>query len=285
MRSQLRLRVLLPVAVLGLLGIGVGAFAMGGPPGGGAAPATTAATTTTTPPPPPPASSLATWAEAADKLCVQASRRLREAGFPTTPEQAVLFLERYLQVYRGLDSGLAALGAPEGQTAPVESLRALSTEALKSAQAMLEAIQANDRAEVLRIARRNEGLAADIARIVTRLGADRCAEDPFAPADPERGLSGALDENKVVVVLFYTPGSNYDTIQAREARAGAGAGGAGFLAVDVSRDRQVASLAAAFEIRDAPALLVVKQGFRVAVHISGYADRETIAQAAANARG
>jgi hypothetical protein len=284
MRSQFRLRVLLPVAVLGLLGIGVGAFAMGGPPDG-AGLGTTAATTTTAPPPPPPASSLATWAEAADKLCAQASRRLREAGFPTTPEQAVAFLERYLQVYRELDGGLAALGAPEGETARVESLRALSTEALQNAQAMLQAIQASDRAEVLRIARRNEGLAADIARIVTTLGADRCAEDPFAPADPERGLSGALEENKVVVVLLYTPGSNYDTIQAREARAGAAAGGAGFLAVDVSRDRQVASLAAAFEIRDAPALLVVKQGFRIAVRISGYADRETIAQAAANARG
>ena len=37
------------------------------------------------------------------------------------------------------------------------------------------------------------------------------------------------------------------------------AGGAGFLAVDVSRDREVASLAAAFEIRDAPALLVVSR--------------------------
>ena len=82
-----------------------------------------------------------------------------------------------------------------------------------------------------------------------------------------------------MVVLFYTPGSNYDTIQAREARAGAAAGGAGFLAVDVPRDREVASLAAAFEIRDAPALLVVKQGFRVAVQIGGYADRETVAQA------
>ena len=283
MRSQLRLRVLLPVAVLGLLGIGVGAFAMGGPPGGSDL-GGTPGTTTNVAPPPPPASSLETWTLEADKLCVTASRRLREAGFPTTPEQAVAFLERYLVVYRDLDGGLAALGAPEGEQARVESLRALSAEGMKSAQAMLEAIRAGDRAEVLRIAQRTETVAADIARIMTTLGADRCAEDPFAPADPERGLSGALDENRVVVVLFYVPGSNYDAIQAREARAGAAAGGAGFLAVDVSRDRQVASLAAAFEIRDAPALLVVKQGFRVAVRIEGYADRETIAQAAANAR-
>jgi hypothetical protein len=283
MRSQLRLRVLLPIAVLGLLGIGVGALAMGGPPDGSSL--GTPATTTTAAPPPPAGSSLATWAAAADKLCLQASRRLREAGYPTTPEQAVAFLERYLDVYRELDGGLAALGAPEGQAARVATLRALSAEALKDAQAMLEAIRAKNRTEVLRIARRAQAVAAEIARIVTGFGARRCAEDPFAPADPERGLSGALERNNVVVVLLYTPGSNYDTIQAREARAGAAAGGAGFLAVDVSSDRQVASLAAAFEIRDAPAILVVKQGFQVAVRISGYADRETIAQAASNARG
>ena len=282
MRSQLRLRVLLPVAVLGLLGIGVGAFAMGGPPGG-AGVDTTPATTTTAPP--PPNTTLAAWADQADKLCAKASSRLREAGYPTTPEQAVLYLERYLEVYHDLDNGLAVLGAPEGQKAQVDALHALSAQGMTNAQAMLEAINASDRAEVLRIARRAESLAADIARIVKALGADRCAEDPFAPADPERGLAGALEENKVVVVLLYTPGSNYDAIQTREARAGAAAGGAGFLAVDASRDRQVASLAAAFEIRDAPAILVVEQGFRVAVRISGYADRETIAQAAANARG
>jgi hypothetical protein len=284
MRSQLRLRVLLPVAVLGLLGIGVGAFAMGGAPGGAGVDAA-AGTTTNAPPPPPPGATSAAWADQADKLCAKASSRLLEAGYPTTPEQAMLFLERYLEVYRDLDNGLATLGAPDGQEARVETLRALSAQGMTNAQAMLEAIRAGDRTAVLRIARRNESLAAEIARIVKGLGADRCAEDPFAPADPERGLGGALQKNKVVVVLLYTPGSDYDSIQAREARAGAAAGGAGFLAVDASSDRQVASLAAAFEIRDAPAILIVKQGFRVAVRISGYADRQTIAQAAANARG
>src|SRR5215207_3691002 len=98
MRSQLRLRVLLPVAVLGLMGIGAGAFAMGAPPGGTGA--DTTAATTTTAPPPPPVTTLAVWGDEADTLCATASRRLREAGYPTTPEQAVLFFERYLDVYR-----------------------------------------------------------------------------------------------------------------------------------------------------------------------------------------
>jgi hypothetical protein len=284
MRSQLRLRVLLPLAVLGLLGIGVGAFAMGGPPGGGD-PAATAPVTTNHEPPPPPTTTLAGWAEQADKLCAKASTRLRAAGYPTTPEQAVAFLETYLDVARDLHPALVALGWPEGQKARVERLWALSAAGTTNATAILEAMRAGNKAGVLRALRRSEAAAKESAKIVTKLGAERCAEDPFAPADPERGLAGALEENRVVVVLFYAPGSAYDTIQAREARAGAAAGGAGFLAVDVSRDRQVASLAAAFQVRDAPAILVVKRGFRVVFRINGYADRETVAQAAANARG
>jgi len=283
MRSQLRLRVILPVAVLGLLGLGVGAFAMGGPPDGGT-PGIGSTTVTTTAKEQPLEVSLDAWADQADKLCAKASSRLRAVGYPTTPEQAVAFLEKYLEIARELDPALAALGWPKGEKARVERIWALSAEATKHAGAMLEAMRANNRTQVLRIAGRNEAVAAQHARIMTRLGADRCAEDAFAPADPERGLAGALEENRVVVVLFYTPGSAYDTIQAREARAGAAAGGAGFLAVDVSRDRQVSSLAAAFSVRDAPAILVVKRGVRVAVRINGYADRETVAQAAANAR-
>jgi hypothetical protein len=282
MRSQLRLRVLLPVAVLGLLGLGVGAFAMGGPPDGGA-PGAGSTTVTTTANVPPEVSPDA-WADQANKLCARASSRLRAAGYPTTPEQAIAFLEKYLQIARELDPALIALGWPKGEKARVRRLWALAAEGTKNAGAMLEAMRANDRARVLRILGRSEAVATESARIMTRLGADRCAEDAFAPADPERGLAGALEDNRVVVVLFYAPGSAYDTIQAREARAGAAAGGAGFLAVDVSRDRQVSSLAAAFDVRDAPAILVVKRGFRVAVRINGYADRETVAQAAANAR-
>src|SRR5918992_2301766 len=150
MRSQLRLRVLLPVAVLGLLGMGDGAFAMGGPPGGAGAP-TTAATTTAPAPPPPPTTTLAGWAAEANKLCAQASKRLLAAGFPTTPEQAIAFMETYLKVYRDFNPALAALGWPEGYRAPVRRLVGLSAQGTENAAAMLEAMRASDQAEVLRL--------------------------------------------------------------------------------------------------------------------------------------
>jgi hypothetical protein len=285
MRSQLRLRVVLPVAVLGLLGLGVGAFAMGGPPDSGT-PGTGSTTVTTTAKEPPEGQTLsrAAWAKQVNKLCAKVQSELRAAGQPANPEQAVAFLEKYLEIARWADPALVALGWPKGQKGAVKRLWTLSATGTKTVAEMLETLRAGNRRRLLRLFERNDAQAAQGDRIMTRLGAHRCAEDTFAAANPERGLAGALDENKVVVVLFYAPGSSYDTIQAREARAGAAAAGAGFLAVDVSKDRQVSSLAAAFAVRDAPAILVVKRSFRVAVRIHGYADRETVAQAAANAR-
>jgi hypothetical protein len=290
MRSQLRLRILLPVAVLGLLGVGVGAFAMGGPPEGGAAPATTVTTqpTTTTTEGPPPASgpSLAEWAASANEFCAKVNSQVRRLGQPPVPDQQALiaYLEDIVGIVRSNEPGMIALGWPTGRRAQVKQVWAAYRRDVELGTAAVEALKAGDREEFFRLSKRLNAVGPSDG-ILQRFGADRCLEDTFAPADPERGLSGALAENRVVVVLFYTPGSDYDALQAREARAGAAAGGAGFLAVDASKDREVAALAAAFQIRDAPAILVVKKGFRIAVRMSGFADRETIAQAAANARG
>jgi hypothetical protein len=290
MRSQLRVRVILPVAVLGLLGIGVGAFAMGGPPGGAVAavptptaPTATAPTTTPAEPAGPP--SRAVWAAGANELCAKVNREVRQLGQPSiADEQAVIaWLADLVDVVRRNEPAFVALGWPRGERAAVKTLVALYREQIRLGAAAVEALKAHDQARFLELSKKLNRLDRG-DKILARLGAERCLEDPFAPADPERGLAGALEENKVVVVLFYAPGSAYDTIQAREARAGAALGGAGFLAVDVSKDGQVASVATAFQVRDAPAILVVKRGFRVAVRINGFADRQTVAQAAANAR-
>jgi hypothetical protein len=98
-------------------------------------------------------------------------------------------------------------------------------------------------------------------------------------------LEAALRKHSVVVVLFYAPGDGYDTIQTRETRAGAVDVGAGFVAIDVSKNRSVAALAAKFEVRDAPATVVFKRGPKAVYRVAGYMDRFAIAQAAADARG
>jgi hypothetical protein len=101
---------------------------------------------------------------------------------------------------------------------------------------------------------------------------------------PRSALEAALRKHNVVVVLFHAPGDDYDTIQTRETRAGALAAGAGFLAVDVTRNKKVAELAAEYGVRDAPATVVFKRGPKVVYSVAGYMDRAAVAQAAANAR-
>lgn len=96
-------------------------------------------------------------------------------------------------------------------------------------------------------------------------------------------LQRELEAHRAVVVLFYTPGASLDALTTLEARAGAEAAGAGFLAVDVSNESAVAALAKEHELRAAPGILVVTRGPEVAVRFDGFEDRETIAQAAANA--
>lgn len=169
MASQLRLQVVLPIAVLGLLGLGVGAFAFGKPPRG------------------------------ADPAAVEANLAKRQEPTSTQPAQPT-----------------------EPATKPKPK--------------------------------------------------------------PKTALERELAKHKAVVVLFYTPAASYDTLQTREARAGAESGGAGFLALDVSRDKRTAALATKYEVRDAPAILVFTRGPKVAVRLDGYADRATVAQAALNAR-
>jgi hypothetical protein len=97
-------------------------------------------------------------------------------------------------------------------------------------------------------------------------------------------LEAALGKHKVVVVLFYAPGDDYDTIQTRETRAGALAVNAGFLAVNVTKNKKVRQLAAKYGVLDAPSTVVFKRGPKAVYRVAGYMDRLAIAQAAANAR-
>lgn len=183
MRQQLRLRVLLPVAVLGLLGAGFGAFAM-------------------------------------DQPAAPEALPLQPTGSGAT------------------DTGAADTGVTE-------------TAAAETSPATTE------------------------------------AAPPSPAADPEpkkTRLEQALAEHRMVVVVFHTPEADLDATAVREARAGATAAGAGFLAVDVSREGAVAKLALEYEVLEAPTVLVLTRRSGVHSAFHGYVDRETVAQAVTNAR-
>ena len=137
---------------------------------------------------------------------------------------------------------------------------------------------------------RNSPETSDADAVAARIAAkqkgtsktpSKTANEPGPQTSP---LQSALRRHSVVVVLFYAPGDDYDTIQARETRAGALAAKAGFLALNVTRNGQIAALAAEYQVREAPATLIFTRGPRVAYRVEGYMDRQAVAQAATDAQ-
>jgi hypothetical protein len=104
-------------------------------------------------------------------------------------------------------------------------------------------------------------------------------------------LALALRAHPVVVVSLFTPGSSVDSVATDEARHGAAAAHVGFVAFSVADDKVVAPLSSvlagaptpADRVLDGPAVLVFERPNTLFVRLNGFADRDTVAQAAANA--
>jgi hypothetical protein len=107
--------------------------------------------------------------------------------------------------------------------------------------------------------------------------------DPEPDVEKKTPLERKLAKNPVVVVVVYSPDAPVDALATQEARAGAEAAGVGFLAIDISKEKAAESLSDLYDAREAPALLVFQRGPKIATQIDGFADRETVAQAAVNA--
>jgi hypothetical protein len=107
------------------------------------------------------------------------------------------------------------------------------------------------------------------------------------PVVPPTGFPSAVDEalrrNEVVVVSLVVPGAHVDELAAAEAEAGAKLGGAGFLALNVLNEKVARALLLKLDTVQDPSLLVLKRSGEVALELSGFVDRDTVAQAAANA--
>lgn len=113
------------------------------------------------------------------------------------------------------------------------------------------------------------------------------AKPAVNPVVPPTGFPVVVDEalrqHEVVVVSLVVPGARIDELAAAEAEAGAKLGGAGFLALNVLNEGVARSLLAKLDSVQDPSVLVVTRSGEVAVELTGFADRETVAQAAASA--
>jgi len=104
-------------------------------------------------------------------------------------------------------------------------------------------------------------------------------------------LARALASHAVVVVSLYAPRSSVDAMATDEAKHGAALAGAGFVAFNVADEKIVSPLTslltgaqtAADRVLDGPAVLVFQRPRTLFVRFNGFADRDTVAQAVANA--
>jgi hypothetical protein len=96
-------------------------------------------------------------------------------------------------------------------------------------------------------------------------------------------IARALGQHPVVVVSLYNPYSQVDGISFAEARAGAQLAGVGFVPLNVLSQAQVGKLTEQLGLLPNPGLLIYVRPSTLAAKISGFADKETVAQAAHNA--
>jgi outer membrane biosynthesis protein TonB len=93
----------------------------------------------------------------------------------------------------------------------------------------------------------------------------------------------ALLAHRVVVVSLYDPQSKVDAMAEAEAAAGARAAGVGFVALNALSEAQAGALTKTLGVLPSPTLLIYRRPGNLVMRLDGFADRDTVAQAADNA--
>jgi hypothetical protein len=96
-------------------------------------------------------------------------------------------------------------------------------------------------------------------------------------------LAQAFGRYRTVVVSLYDPYSKVDAIAYAEAKAAAALAGVGFVPLNVLSEAEVGKLTEQLGLLPDPGVLVYVRPATLAARIGGFADKETVAQAAANA--
>ena len=136
-----------------------------------------------------------------------------------------------------------------------------------------------------------KSVAKPKAKPVKKVAKPKMAAGPAVIDGMPAALAHALASHAVVVVSLYAPRSSVDALATDEAKHGAALAGVGFVAFNVADEKVVSPLTslltgaqtAADRVLDGPAVLVFQRPRTLFVRFNGFADRDTVAQAAANA--
>ena len=103
------------------------------------------------------------------------------------------------------------------------------------------------------------------------------------PGGAPTTIASVLRRHHVAVVLVYDPQAKVDAFSLGETQLGAKRAHAGFLRVTVLNERQVLPFAKTYGVLQVPTVLFFARPGKLVQKLTGYADQDTVAQAALNA--
>jgi len=166
-------------------------------------------------------------------------------------------------------------GSPSASSAP-KGTEAVAKDPVAAANSVAGKLNAHNRATDT-----DKPVAAHTAKRSARLPRS-AAPAPRAGGAPTT-IAAALRAHRVAVVVLYNPAVKVDAVSVGEAQVGAARAHAGFLRVNVLRQRRSLPFAKAYDVRETPMVLLFARPGKLVQQFSGFADAETVAQAALNA--
>ena len=184
-------------------------------------------------------------------------------------------------VYRTMPSGAesALTNAPRAKKAPVKP----ATKPVKPVKSKAKApVRPKAKPKPVPVKPKTKPVVVPVAPVLKPVEAPK--GDPVAANGLPLVLARTLGKHPVTVVAIYDPAAAIDTMALAEARAGAASVNAGFLALNIRNEPQVRPLAQLLGVLRSPSVLVYERPNTLFVRLDGFSDRETIAQAAVNAK-
>jgi hypothetical protein len=289
MASQLRLHVLLPLAFLGLIGAAFGVYTMGKAPGGGGDAGVPLITTHPDKTKPKPPATSADWTESLVAWCGGFQTQYEKIDAPTTLADYESVIGEYVELWNSAQPAFIKLGLPPQKRAAAIALRRSIDSSASELRWMFNRVQTLDVASIENRLEDLNALDAERVSLIRQLGAGTCLDEEnkgvarLAIQQAPLVINSQLQRYGKVVVLFYEPGATYDAIQTREARAGALLAHAGFVSVNVSKNREVGQLASQYNVLESPTVLIFTRGHSLKGRLEGFYDRTAIVQAVKNA--
>jgi hypothetical protein len=289
MASQLRLHVLLPLALLGLIGAAFGVYTMGKAPGGGGDAGVPLITTHPDKAKPKPAATSEEWVKSLEAWCGGVQTQFEKVEEPTTLADYESAIGESVEIWDSAQPAFIKLGLPSQKKATAIALRKNFDRQASVLRSMFNRFQALDVKAIQNRLDEVDDLDQESDALLRQLGAEECLDEKnkgvarLAIQEAPLLINSQLQRYGKVVVLFYEPGATYDSIQTREARAGALLAHAGFVSVNVSKNREVGQLASQYNVLQSPTVLIFTRGHNLKARIDGFYDRTAIVQAVKNA--